>query len=132
MWLRFVDGRPGSAVIITFLAWCAAQAAALGKRAVLLIWDNASFHESRIVRRRLREHNRQVPQTGQRVRLLVCCLHVKSPWLNPIEPKWLHGKKRTAEPDRLRSAAEPAELVCTAYDCPHHLHLVQPPPCDRR
>jgi hypothetical protein len=32
MWLRFVDGRPVSAVTIDFLTWCAEQAAALGKR----------------------------------------------------------------------------------------------------
>ena len=128
LWLRFVEGRPVSAVTTEFLAWCAEQTAALGKRAVLLIWDNASWHESQIVRRWLREHNRQVKQTGHGVRLLVCFLPVKSPWLNPIEPKWLHGKKRVAEPDRLLSAAELAERVCATYDCPHHPHLVQPPP----
>jgi len=128
MWLRFVAGRPVSAVTIEFLAWCAEQAAALGKRAVLLIWDNASWHESHIVRRWLREHNRQVKQTGQGVRLIVSFLPVKSPWLNPIEPKWLHGKKRVAESDRLLSAAELVERVCAVYACPHHPHLVQPPP----
>jgi transposase len=128
MWLRFVEGRPVSAVTITFLAWCAAQAAAVGKRAVLLVWDNASWHESQIVRRWLREHNRQVKQSGQGGRLIVSFLPVKSPWLNPIEPKWLHGKKRVAEPDRLLSAAELADRVCAAYQCPHHPHLIAPPP----
>jgi transposase len=128
MWLRFVDGRPVSAVTIDFLAWCAAQAAALGKRAVLLIWDNASWHESQIVRTWLRAHNQQVRQTGQGVRLLVAFLPVKSPWLNPIEPKWLAGKKRVAEPDRLLPAAELADRVCATYDCPHHPHLASPPP----
>jgi transposase len=128
MWLRFVDGRPVSAVTIAFLGWCAAQAAALGKRAVLLVWDNASWHESQIVRRWLREHNRQVKQAGQGVRLIASFLPVKSPWLNPIEPKWLHGKKRVAEPDRLLSATELADRVCATYGCPHHPHLIQPPP----
>src|SRR5437763_4781073 len=42
LWLRFVDGRPVSAVTIDFLAWCAARAQERGKRAVLVIWDNAS------------------------------------------------------------------------------------------
>jgi transposase len=128
LWLRFVAGRPVSAVTIDFLAWCADQAAAQGKRAVLLIWDNASWHESQLVRRWLRAHNRQVKQTGQGARLLVSFLPVKSPWLNPIEPKWLHGKRRVAEPDRLLTAAELVERVCAAYDCPHHPHLIQPPP----
>ncbi len=127
MWLRLVEGRPVSAVTIDFLTWCAAQAVLLGKRAVLLIWDNASWHESQIVRRWLREHNRQVKQTGQGVRLLTCFLPVKSPWLNPIEPKWLHGKRRVAEPDRLLTAAELAARVCATYDCPHYPHLIAPP-----
>ena len=37
MWLRFVDGRPISAVPIDFLTWCAGQAEERGKRAVLLV-----------------------------------------------------------------------------------------------
>ncbi|SRR5579871_547658 len=127
MWLRFVEGRPVSAVTIDFLIWCMAPAAALGKRALLLVWDNASWHESQIVHRWLDNHNRQVKQTGQGVRLVVCFLPVKSPWLNPIEPKWLHGKRRVAAPDRLLTAAELADRVCATYDCPHHAHLVAPP-----
>jgi hypothetical protein len=128
MWLRFVDGRPVSAVTIDFLRWCAEQAAALGKCAVLLIWDNASWHVSRIVRDWLRSYNRQVKQTGQGVRLIVSFLPVKSPWLNAIEPKWMHAKKRVAEPDRLLPAAELTDRVCATFDCPHHTHLVAPPP----
>lgn len=128
LWLRFVDGRPVSTVTIDFLAWCAAQATALAKRAVLLVWDNASWHDSQPVRAWLRAHNHQVKQSGQGVRLLVCFLPVKSPWLNPIEPKWLVGKKRVCEPERLLSAAELADRVCAAFTCPHHPHLVSPPP----
>jgi transposase len=126
MWLRFVDGRPVSAVTIDFLSWCAVQAAAQGKRAVLLIWDNASWHDSQIVRTWLRQHNRQVKKTGCGARLVACFLPSKSPWLNPIEPKWLHGKRKVAEPDRLLSAAELADRVCAVYDCPHEPHLVTP------
>ena len=128
MWLRFVDGRPVSAVTIDFLTWCAQQAAAQGKRAVLLVWDNASWHDSQIVRTWLRAHNRQVKQTGQGVRLLACYLPVKSPWLNPIEPKWLHSKKKVVEPTRLLTADELAGRVCATLDCPHHPHLVAPQP----
>src|SRR5947208_9145334 len=50
LWLRFVDGRPLSALTIDFLTWCAAHALRQGKRAVLLVWDNASWHDSQIVR----------------------------------------------------------------------------------
>jgi len=126
MWLRFVDGRPVSAVTIDFLWWCAQQAQAQGKRAVLLIWDNASWHDSQIVRTWLRAYNRQVKQTGQGVRLLACYLPIKSPWLNPIEPKWLHSKKRVIEPTRLLTADDLAERVCAALGCPHLPHLVAP------
>ena len=54
---------------------------------MLLVWDNASWHDSQIVRTWLRAHNRQVKQTGQGVRLLACYLPVKSPWLNGCDLK---------------------------------------------
>jgi transposase len=126
LWLRFVDGRPVSAVTIDFLTWCATQAQSQGKRAVLLIWDNASWHASQIVRSWVRQHNRQVKQAGDGVRLIVCSLPIKSPWLNPIEPKWLHGKRKVLEPDRLLTTAERVERVCAVYRCPHEPHLIQP------
>jgi transposase len=128
LWLRFVEGRPVSAVTIAFLAWCATRAQERGKRAVLLIWDNASWHESQIVRTWLRQHNRQVKQSGHGVRLIAGFLPVKSPWLNPIEPQWLAGKKRVAEPARLLSALELEERVCTAFGCAREPHLIQPHP----
>ncbi len=127
LWLRFVDGRPVSAVTIDVLAWCAAQAAARGKRAVLLVWDNASWHDSQLVRAWLRRHNHQVKQCGRGVRLVVCALPVKSPWLNPIEPTWLHAKRKVVEPDRLLDMAELTARVCAVYGCPHETHLVSPP-----
>jgi hypothetical protein len=126
LWLRFVEGRPVSAVTIDFLRWCAARAQERGKRAVLLVWDNASWHESQIVRTWLRQHNRQVKQSGHGVRLVVCYLPTKSPWLNPIAPKWLHGKKRVAEPARLLSAQELEDRVCAAFGCAREPHLIQP------
>jgi transposase len=128
LWLRFVEGRPVSAVTIDFLRWCAARAQERGTRAVLLVWDNASWHDSQIVRSWLRQHNWQVKQSGQGVRLVVCYLPTKSPWLNPIEPKWLAGKKRVAEPARLLCAQELEDRVCAAFGCAREPHLIQPPP----
>lgn len=87
MWLRFVAGRPISAVTVRFLAWCAERTVAAGKTALLLIWDTASWHLSKEVRAWLRAHNRQVKARRQGARLLVCRLPSKSPWLNPIESK---------------------------------------------
>src|SRR6516165_4015213 len=78
MWLRFVAGRPVSAVTIDFLAWCSAQLAAQGFTALLLIWDNASWHRSQAVRHWIRQHNQQVKQGTIGVRFVVCQLPSKS------------------------------------------------------
>ncbi len=50
MLLRFVEGRPVSQVTEDFLAWVCERLAAEGKRALLLVWDNAAWHVSRRVR----------------------------------------------------------------------------------
>jgi transposase len=122
-WLRFVDGRPVSAVTTRYLAWCCEQLERAGKRALLLVWDNAPWHVSRAVRDWIADHNRGVKRTGAGVRIIPCYLPIKSPWLNPIEPKWAHGKRRVAEPDRLLSARELAERVCDAFGCDYLDHL---------
>ena len=116
-WLRFVDGRPVSAITTQYLAWCCAKLAAAGKQALLLVWDNAPWHVSRAVRTWIREHNHQVKQAGTGVRIIACYLPSKSPWLNPIEPKWAHGKRRVVEPARLLTADELSNRVCAAFDC---------------
>lgn len=64
---------------------------------------------------------------GQADRRPSARLLVKSPWLNPIEPKWPHGKRKVLEPDRLLSAADLVERVCSAFGCPHEPHLISPP-----
>jgi len=123
VWLRFVDGRPVSALTTQFLAWSCAKLQAAGKTALLLIWDNASWHISREVRNWIGEHNHQVKREGQGVRIIVCPLPIKSPWLNPIEPRWVHGKRRVVEPARLLTAQELADRVCAHFQCPHEAHL---------
>jgi transposase len=125
-WLRFADGRPVSGITTRFLSWCSERLAALGKKALLLVWDNASWHKSREVRGWIGEHNRAVKKGGWGVRIVGCLLPKKSPWLNPIEPKWVHGKRRVVEADGLLSAHELAERVCAAFDCPHYEHLSIP------
>jgi hypothetical protein len=64
-----------------------------------------------------------VKQTGQGVRILACRLPSKSPWLNPIEPKWVHGKRAIVEPDRVLSAHEVMERVYAYYGCRADSHL---------
>jgi transposase len=125
-WLRFVDGRPVSEVTMQFLAWCAQRAAALGKTTLVLIWDRAGWHLSRRLWAWLRQHNQAVQRTGGGVRIIPCLLPKQSPWLNPIEPKWIHGKRRIIEPDRLLSLEELEDRVCDAFACPRYQHLAFP------
>lgn len=116
MLLRFVDGRPVSQVTEDFLGWVCDRLAADGKRALLLVWDNASWHNSKRVRAWIEAHNRQAKRDGG-VRIVACYLPTKSPWLNAIEPKWMHGKKAIVEPERKLAAAEVKARVCAYYEC---------------
>jgi DDE superfamily endonuclease len=126
VWLRFLDGRPVSAVTTVFLDWCCQEAAIRGKTARLLRWDNASWHRSKAVRQWIREHNRQVTPSGQGVRVVGCPLPIQSPWRNPIEPQWSHTKRRIIAPARLLAAHELAERVGAAVACPYLDHLSIP------
>lgn len=123
MLLRFVDGRPVSALTTRFLAWCCERLAAQGKKALLLVGDNASWHVSKAVRAWIGGRNRAVKHGEAAVRIIVCPLPTKSPWLNPIEPKWMHGKRRIVEPARLLTADEIAVRVCDCFGCVHESHL---------
>jgi DDE superfamily endonuclease len=126
IWLRFVDGRPVSALTAQFLAWCGEKLAAAGKTALLLVWDNAGWHSSKAVRAWIAAHNRRVKAGAAAVRIVPCPLPTKSPWLNPIEPKWVHGQRRVAEPARLLSAADLEARVYAALGCLHETHLALP------
>jgi len=123
LWLRFVDGRPVSAVTVQFLDWGCTKLAEAGKRVWILVWDNAGWHTSQAVRSWIRVHNRQVTESGTGVRIWVCLLPTKSPWLNPIEPRWVHGKRRVVEPNRTLPPEELEERVCGALGCPVEAHL---------
>ena len=113
-------------VTTDYLAWVCARLAAEGKKALLLVWDNASWHISRHVRSWIQAHNRQAKREGG-VRIVVCQLPSKSPWLNPIEPRWVHGKRAIVEPERLLSAQEVETRACEYYDCEQVEHLRQIP-----
>jgi DDE superfamily endonuclease len=117
MLLRFVAGRPVSGITCAFLARIAEPMAADGVRVLALVWDNAPWHVSRAVRAWIRDHNRRVKRDGG-CRLLVCRLPSKSPWLNPIEPKWAHGKRAVAEPDRKLAGDELKQRLSDHYRCP--------------
>jgi transposase len=124
MLLRLVQGRPVSQVTEDFLGWVCGRLQAEGKTALLLVWDNASWHVSQRVRAWLKAHNRQAKRDGG-VRIVACSLPVKSPWLNAIEPKWVHGKKAIAEPERKLTAQEIQDRACIYYGCEHVEPLIQ-------
>jgi hypothetical protein len=119
MLLRFVEGRPVSALTEAYLEWVSQVLHADGQQALLMVWDNASWHVSQQVRAWLREHNRQV-KCGEKegVRIVVCALPTRSPWLNAIEPKWLHGKRAVTEPTRVLTTEELRARVHEYYRCP--------------
>lgn len=125
-WLRFVDGRPVSGITIQYLDWCAEQADARGATTLVLVWDNASWRLSREVRGWVRAHNQAVQRSGAGVKLVPCPLPSKSPWLNPIEPKWRHAKRRIVEPARVLRLTEVEERVCQVLHCPSTTRLSLP------
>ena len=119
--LRFVDGRPVSQVTTDFLEWLCQQSADQGQRTLVLIWDNASWHVSKHVRTWIRQHNQtalQAQHEGNKgIQVIPCWLPTKSPWLNRIEPHWVHGKRAIVEPARLLTAQEVIQRVCSHFDC---------------
>jgi transposase len=123
MSLRFVDGRPVSAITTQFLEWICTRLQEQGKQNWLLIWDNASWHYSKQVKTWIREHNQKVKQENKGVRILPFFLPTKSPWLNPIEPKWVHAKKAVVEPNLLLTAKQLAERICAHFACSYEPHL---------
>ena len=125
---RVVDGRPVSALTTPCLEWCCPQLEALGVPGWGRIGDQASWHLRKAVRAWIRAHHRAVKPSGQGVRSLVCYLPVTSPWLNPMEPKWVPSKRALVEPTRVLSAQEVAERVCAYQGCPHEAHLTLPDP----
>jgi len=123
-WLRFVDGRPVSAITTHFLRWCCQKLEEFGKKVLVLIWDNASWHISREVRRWIGRSNRALKKGEKEgVRIVSCLLPKKSPWLNAIEPKWIHGERKVVEANGLLGARELAQRVCAAFGCPYYEHL---------
>lgn len=116
--VRFVEQRPISEITCQFLEWVTVQVSQMGKRVMPLIWDNATWHLFKQVQQWIRHHNRQVKQAGRGVRLIVCRLPVKSPWLNAIEPKWIHAKRAIVEPQRKLTVQELKTRICEYFDCP--------------
>jgi hypothetical protein len=113
---RLVDGRPISAVTTQFLAWLTDRLATAGTTALVLVWDKASWPVSQAVRTWLKAPTRRLKREGG-CRLVVCPLPIKSPWLNRLEPQWVHGKRAIADPARKLPVDELTHRICAYDDC---------------
>jgi len=111
----FADGQPNSEKSIAFLSTLVAVAKERCQRALIVMWDRATWHISKKVTKWVRQHNRQVKQSGDGVRLLTCLLPTKSPWLNPMEPIWRHAKRKVVEPDGDLSVKVLKERLCAHF-----------------
>src|SRR5262249_28129031 len=87
-----------------------------GKRRLIVVWDDASWHACQEVVIWLNEHNRRARE-GAGVEIIHFELPTKSPWLNNIEPCWQHARKAITEPDRTLTAQETRERVCVHFGC---------------
>jgi transposase len=114
--VRFVEGRPVGDITIQFLEWLCEGAAKEGKKVLVVIWDNPTWHAAEAVAGWVDDKNRRA-ERGEGVRVDLCELPVASPWLNNIEPCWTHAKKAVMEADRKLTAAEITARVCEHFGC---------------
>jgi len=113
--LFFADGQPNSENMWLFIIALLALAREEGKRVVVLLWDQASWHKSQRIRGWIRAYNRAAKQAGE-PRLLTWLLPRQSPWLNPIEPRWVHAKRAVCEPDGQLSSPELKRRLSVHFD----------------
>jgi transposase len=118
VWLRFVEGNPKSDPTIQFMQWVLEKTSQRGIRVLVMFWDHATWHKSKMVQIWLHAHNQQVKSSGKGTRLLACLLPKKSPWLNPIEPRWIHAKRKVMEPNKKLSVQELSARVCAVFRQP--------------
>ena len=115
VYLYFSNGQPNSEQMWVFIVALLAIARQEGKKVVVLIWDNASWHKSQRIEQWIRDYNRRAKAEGD-VRLLTHLLPSKSPWLNPIEPRWIHAKRATCEPDGDLPSTELRRRLCQHFN----------------
>ena len=114
-WLSFADGQPNSDKTIQFVQALLKVAKSQAKRVLVIIWDRASWHKSKTLKQWVHQHNQHVRQ-HRGVRLLTVLLPSKSPWLNPMEPIWLHTKRKIAEPEAQLSVKLLKERLSALFD----------------
>jgi hypothetical protein len=116
-YVYFCDGQPNTDKVILMLKRLLAIARDLGRRGLAIFWDQASWHKRKKLKRWLRAHNRQAKQSGD-VRLLTLLLPSKSPWLNSMEPHWVHAKRKMAEFDGKLPLTMLKRRLCAHFQVP--------------
>jgi transposase len=108
---RFYAPRCNQTHVRQQLETLLAQAQAAGKRVLVVIWDNASWHTAKALRRWYYRYNQTAKRDG-RARLLLVALPSRSPWLNPLEPifgqakRRIVGRRAVPQPSRLKRKTE--------------------------
>lgn len=125
VFLDFAQGYPNSEQMWSFIIKLLALTRQLGREVLVLIWDNASWHTSKRIKQWIRWYNQCAKLTGD-VRLLVFWLPKKSPWLNPIEPRWGHAKKHVCEPSGELAAHELKRRIGTYFQTQPLSYMMQP------
>ena len=124
-YLYFAEGQPNTAFTISMLERLLTEAQTQGKTVLVVIWDRATWHKSNQLVQWVRTHNRAVKQNGG-VRLLTCLLPIKSPWLNPIEPVWLHAKRKIDQHDGPFDLAELKARLCSYFNVSFNYSSLKP------
>lgn len=112
--LSFSDGQPNSLQTWLFVIGLLSVARQENKAVLVIIWDNASWHKSKTIRRWIRDYN-HLAKTHNEPRLIVHRLPTQSPWLNPIEPRWGHAKRSVCEPDGELTAPVLRHRLCNYF-----------------
>lgn len=82
-----------------------------GKRVLVVLWDNASWHTAQALRHWYHCYNQQAKREGC-IRLLLVPLPSRSPWLNAIEAvfgqakRHIVGNRKVRPPSRLKQKTE--------------------------
>ena len=114
VFLDFAQGHPNSEQMWGFIIRLLALTRQLEREVLVLIWDNAPWHTSKRIKQWIHHYNQCAKLTGD-VRLLVFWLPTKSPWLNPIEPRWGHAKKHVCEPSGELLMTELIRRICAYF-----------------
>lgn len=115
VYLYFTPTRPVSEETWQFVQALIELARQESRRVLVLIWDNAGWHLSKRLRQWIRDHNRAAKVHGD-VRVLTQLLPLKSPWLNPIAPRWVHAKRAICEPNGTLSVTETQRRPCAHFN----------------